>query len=401
MVNGAPYLVSVDMGYGHLRAAWALADRLGVPVQRADCAPLADAADRRVWWASREGYERLSRLSQHPVFGPPFRALLQRLTAIHPSGTASDASRPDGATRFLDRRIERGFGAALCRHLEASGDPLVTTFYAPALAADRFTTATVFCIVTDSEVHRVWAPAKPGDSRIRYLVPAPGTAARLIAYGVPETNITVTGFPLPGDLEDRAEELLDRRLRRLAGRGDGPPLVTFAVGGAGAQAARARCLLESLEGPLRRGEVRLALVAGLRKGLARRFRRWIAKVGVDHDPEAVTIVEADSFETLYRRFNRLLERTDALWTKPSELSFYAALGLPLILDDPVGDHERANARWVALAGGGLQRPTGRDQGTTLTGWLAHGRLAECATNGFAELPRGGTNTIARIVFRSS
>ncbi len=401
MENGAPYVVSVDMGYGHLRAAWALADRLRVPVQRADCAPLADAADRRVWWASREGYERLSRLSQHPLLGPPFRALLQRLTAIRPSGTTSDASRPDGATRFLDRRIERGFGAALCRHLEASGAPLVTTFYVPALAADRFTKADVFCVVTDSEIHRVWAPAKSGNSRIRYLVPASVTAARLIAYGVDPANITVTGFPLPLDLEDRAEELLDHRLQRLAGRGDGPPLVTFAVGGAGAQAARARCLLESLEGPLRQGEVRLALVAGLRKGLAGKFRRWVVAVGADRHPEAVTIVEADSFEALYRRFNLLLERTDALWTKPSELSFYAALGLPLILDDPVGDHERANARWVAQAGAGRRRPPVGDQGTTLMGWLGDGSLAECATNGFAGLPRGGTDAITRIVFNSS
>ncbi len=389
------------MGYGHLRAAWALADRLGVPVRRADCAPLANAADRRLWWASREGYERLSRLSQHPLFGPPFSALLQRLTAIHPSGTTSDASRADGATRFLDRRIERGFGAALCRHLVASASPLVTTFYAPALAADRFTTAQVFCIVTDSEVHRVWAPAEAGDSRIRYLVPAPATAARLITYGVAPANITVTGFPLPAALENRADGLLERRLQRLAGTGDGPPLVTFAVGGAGAQAVRARRLLESLEGPLRHGAVRLALVAGLRKGLARRFRRWVAEVGVDRHPEAVTIVEADSFEVLYRRFNLLLERTDALWTKPSELSFYAALGLPLILDDPVGDHERANARWVEQAGGGRPRPTGRDQGTALMGWLSDGTLAGCATHGFAGLQRGGTDTITRIVFSRS
>lgn len=389
------------MGYGHLRAAFALAGRFGVPVRRADRGPLAGPGEVRLWTAARAAYERLSRLSQRRLLGPPFRRLVQALTEIPPSAVPRPSRPPRRAVRFLERRIAHGFGAGLCSHLQATGAPLVTTFYAPAIAADLLTSAAVFCVVTDSDVHPVWAPADGGRSRINYLVPAPETGARLASYGVRAERITVTGFPLPPVLEERAEPLLDDRLRRLQREGEGPPLLTFAVGGAGAQADRARQLLVALAGPLRAGAVRLALVAGLRPRLARAFRCWAASAGIDGTAGALTIVEAATFDELYERFNAVLERTDALWTKPSELSFYAALGLPLILDDPVGDHERANARWVLAARAGVVRPANVDTGPQVLRWFGDGTLASCARHGFARLPRGGAAAVSQAVFNRS
>jgi hypothetical protein len=389
------------MGYGHLRAACALAERLGVPVRRADREPLSSPGEVRLWRTARTAYERLSRLSQRPLLGPPFRRLLQALTEIPPSAVPRPSRLPRFAVRFLERRIAHGFGAGLCHHLQGSGESLVTTFYAPAIAADLLTSAAVFCIVTDSDVHPVWAPFDGGRSRIRYLVPAPETGARLRSYGVRADSITVTGFPLPAALEERAGPLLEDRVRRLQRGGDGPPLLTFAVGGAGAQSDRARELLRALAGPLRDGAVRLALVAGLRPRLARAFRSWADACGVDGTGGAMTIVEAETFEVLYERFNAVLARTDALWTKPSELSFYAALGLPLILDDPVGDHERANARWVLAARAGVVRPADAEVGPQVLRWLGDGTLAGCARQGFARLPRGGAAAIAEAVFDRS
>jgi hypothetical protein len=49
---------------------------------------------------------------------------------------------------------------------------------------------------------------------------------------------------------------------------------------------------------------------------------------------------ARDFFTYYRQLNQLLADSDVLWTKPSELSFYAGLGVPLVLAKPVGAHER-------------------------------------------------------------
>jgi hypothetical protein len=108
-----------------------------------------------------------------------------------------------------------------------------------------------------------------------------------------------------------------------------------------------------------------------------------------------------SLDAAYRRFNELLERTDVLWTKPSELVFYAALGLPLVLDDAVGDHENANARWILQAGAGVRRPAFGRIATQLARWHHDGVLAECARKAFAGLPRGATKRIVNDVFNMS
>jgi UDP-N-acetylglucosamine:LPS N-acetylglucosamine transferase len=266
---------------------------------------------------------------------------------------------------------------------------------------DRWSDAPVFCVVTDTDVHRVWAPYNGPTSRVQYLVPSSSTGDRIRSYGVRSENVLVTGFPLPPSLERDAERNLQGRLERLSGirfsgvrDADSTPLLTFAVGGAGAQAERGRQLLRALVQPLRAGALRLALVAGTRPRLAARFRKWCKReVGEDWS-RVVEILEATSFESYYRRFNSLLERTDTLWTKPSELVFYAALGLPLILDNPVGAHERANTRWVLDAGAGVFRPSQARIRQGLERWFADGTLAECARSGYSKLPRGGVGAIA-------
>jgi len=52
------------MGYGHLRAAYSLADALKSIVLEADRAPLADADERKLWKRARSLYELTSRVSQ-------------------------------------------------------------------------------------------------------------------------------------------------------------------------------------------------------------------------------------------------------------------------------------------------------------------------------------------------
>mgnify|MGYP001817730893 CR=1 FL=1 len=79
-------LASVDMGYGHLRAAAALGDHLGQQVVRVDEPPHAAPWEAREWRQTKATYELLSRLSQTPVVGGPFRGFLQRLTAVDMSG---------------------------------------------------------------------------------------------------------------------------------------------------------------------------------------------------------------------------------------------------------------------------------------------------------------------------
>jgi hypothetical protein len=149
---------------------------------------------------------------------------------------------------------------------------------------------------------------------------------------------------------------------------------------------------------VKEGRLRLALVAGLRADIAQRFRRWTAEAGIS---EPVEVVCEESFPAYYRRCNELLSRTDILWTKPSELTFYGALGIPLVFARPVGIHERMNQRWARQRGCAFKQESPRHAWSWLREWLGEGALAAAAWSGYTRLPRFGTRRICDIVDRVS
>ena len=57
--SSTPVVASVTMGYGHLRAAYPIAERLGVEVLAVDEPPIADAKDARLWGWVRGMHELL------------------------------------------------------------------------------------------------------------------------------------------------------------------------------------------------------------------------------------------------------------------------------------------------------------------------------------------------------
>ena len=87
------------MGYGHLRAAHALADELGVDVLHADQPPLAAGEEIRLWEAARRLYEWASRISQWPLVGKPFEKILEAVTAIPHFRPGDGGSAASCATR--------------------------------------------------------------------------------------------------------------------------------------------------------------------------------------------------------------------------------------------------------------------------------------------------------------
>ncbi len=78
-----------------------------------------------------------------------------------------------------------------------------------------------------------------------------------------------------------------------------------------------------------------------------------------------------------------------LWSKPSELTFFAALGLPLVFSRPIGEHESYNRRWAIEAGAGLRQRDTAFAAEWLEDWLLDGTLAGAAWNGFLRLPSRG------------
>lgn len=420
-----PIVAAVDMGYGHLRAAAPVAAALGTSVLSVDRAPVAGPEEERLWRRARVGYEWVSRLSQVPWVGLPIRQLLDTATDIPRLHPRRDLSNPTQGSLALDRLIRRGLGEGIIASLRASGSALVTTFYAPAIAADRAGLERVFCVATDSDLNRIWAPVEPERTRIQYLVPTQRAGRRLRAYGVPEERITFTGFPLPDELVGGPglsilRQNLAARLVRLDPSGEfrrnmpeelehflgvlpreasvEPPLLTFAVGGAGAQVNLAAAFLPGFAAALGAGRIRIALVAGVRPVVEARFREAVRRAGLERllgGP--LQILSAPTFDDYYQRFNALLARTDILWTKPSELTFYAALGLPLVLAPPVGVHEWYNRRWARDAGAGLKQREARFAAEWLTDWLADGVLAAAAWAGYTRLPKFGLQRILDAV----
>jgi hypothetical protein len=413
------------MGYGHLRAARPLADALGQPVLHVDRAPLAGDDEQRLWRRVRSGYEWISRVSQVPFAGGPLRFALDQATSIPRLHPYRDLSRPTRGVITLERLMRRNLGEGLVAKLRSSGAPLLTTFYSPAIVADRAGLADVHCVVTDTDVNRIWAPVNARATRIHYLAPTHQVIRRLRSYGVPADRITFTGFPLPDELvgglglpaltrnlasrlvrldpagefrRERAEELA-RFIGALPEAEEGvPPLLVYAVGGAGAQARMTHLFLPGLRRPIEEGRLRVALVAGVKPAVAEVFHAALRRAGLEAAiGRGVEVLLERDFDAYYSAFNALLARADILWTKPSELCFYAALGLPLVCGPPVGVHERYNRRWVREAGAGVKQRDPRFAAEWLEDMLADGSLAAAAWSGFLRLPKFGLYRILESV----
>jgi hypothetical protein len=175
-------------------------------------------------------------------------------------------------------------------------------------------------------------------------------------------------------------------------------MLTFAVGGAGAQTDLPELFLPRFRALLERRALRITLVAGTRPDVANRLRASVERAGLaEHLDGDVRVLEASSFAEYHRRFSDLLRSTDLLWTKPSELSFYAALGIPLVTAPPIGEHERFNLRWLREHGAALKQRNPRNAAGWLQEWLTDGTLAAAAWWGYTRLPKLGTYEIARVL----
>ncbi len=404
------------MGYGHERAAWPVARMLGAAIEHADRAPLADAREARLWAGVRRFHEVVSKGTRLPSpLGRAFSALMDAVTYIPRFDPSRDDSAPNLATRWMDARIRAGVGHGLVERLRRSGEPLFATFYTPAVAADRAGLDGVHCLVTDTDCNRVWVQSKAAQSRAVYFAPTERVRDRLATYGVRPQNVVLSGFPLADSLvgPDGAPTLrrnLAARLARLGEKresirgelgdvpdeGELPPLVTFAVGGAGAQVPIARALVAALGPAIREGRLRLALVAGIRREVREALDDVVRSNRVGN---VVQILWAPSLGEYFDAFDALVTRTDVLWTKPSELVFFAALGLPLVLAPHLGAQEIANREWILEHGAGIDQGDAAHAGEWLLGAIADGTLARAAWAGFRRLEASGTYRILDVLGR--
>jgi len=426
--NGA-YVISVNMGYGHQRTAYPLKylTPKGQIINANDYRSIPDK-DRKIWEGTRWFYELVSRLKRVPLIGETIFLIydeFQKILSFYPK---RDLSKPNFQLKQIFSLIKKGWGKNLIKKLSREPLPLISTFFIPAFMAEAFNyPGKIYCVVCDTDISRTWAPLNPSQSKIKYFAPNFRVVERLKLYGVKSENIFLTGYPLPtenittdpsaGRLEILKNDLLHRFLNldpqgryqyyygalikkylgELPSKTDHPLTLMFAVGGAGAQKEIGVKVVKSLAKKIKEKEVKVILVAGVRKKVRDYFIQNIEKLGLKDNN--VEIIFAENIEDYFQKFNQALRKTDILWTKPSELSFYAALGLPIIIAPSIGSQEDFNKSWLLKSGFGNFQKDPRHTDQWLFDWLSQGYLAEAAMQGFIEGEKLGAFNIQKIVIK--
>ena len=156
--------------------------------------------------------------------------------------------------------------------------------------------------------------------------------------------------------------------------------------------------IKSLAKKIKNQEIKVILMAGTRKNVYRYFLENIKIIGLENNlNKNIEIVFAETVDGYFSQFNQKLRKTDILWTKPSELSFYTALGLPIIIASPLGSQEFFNRRWLLRLGSAVDQddPDYADQ--WIFDLLNSGWFAEAAMQGFVEVEKLGTYNIQKII----
>ncbi len=426
------WVISVNMGYGHQRTAFPLKslapeseiinanDYEGIP-----------EGDRRIWETTRKGYEFISNFKRLPLLGNLFFSLFDRFQKIFNFYSVRNFQRPSYQLKQTLSLIRGGWGKHLVGELIAKNRergeilPVISSFFTPAFMAEYWGyPGDIFCIVCDADISRTWAPLHPKQSKIKYFAPTERVAERLELYGVKHENIFLTGYPLPEELlgekdllvlkddlrhrllnldpqkrySQKYEVLIKDKLGKLPAVSGHPLTLLFSVGGAGAQKELAIEIVRSLKGRIKKGEIRMILSAGTRAIIQEYFQKSLKELfPAKPFDSGVEILFGHSIQDYFQKFNNALRTTDILWTKPSELSFYAVLGLPIIIAPTIGSQEEFNKRWLVKSGFGIAQENPNLTEEWLLDWLNQGFLAEAAMQGFVEGEKSGTMKIKEII----
>jgi hypothetical protein len=141
--------------------------------------------------------------------------------------------------------------------------------------------------------------------------------------------------------------------------------------------------------------VRLNLAAGTKKPVQRFFQD--VKAEIANSGDGIRVISADTIEEYFTKFNAVLRTTDIFWTKPSELSFYAALGMPIITTPALGSQETFNRKWLLDIQAGIRQENPDYAHQWLMDLLNKGRLAEAAWSGFLKARKLGTYKIIEVL----
>lgn len=410
------FVLSIDMGYGHQRTAYALKNlSIRKKIINANSYKDIPEKDKELWDNSKSFYEFVSRFKRVPLIGKLMFALFDKTQAVENFYTTKNLTKPSFMQRGTYPLFEKGWGKHLIKSLgnglkKRNAPPLVSTFFTTAFMAEYFNyPGEIFCVVCDTDISRSWAPLEPQNTRIKYFAPTERAYDRLKMYGIPEKNIYLTGYPLPlenigkcdmkilkNDLKERIVNLdpnkiyqrkygviIEKHLGTIPEKPSRPLTIVFAVGGAGAQKEYGIEIAKAFAKEIREKKIKLILVAGTKSIIKKYFEEELEKERLD-SLKGIEIIYAPSFEEYYNIFNKAIRKADLLWTKPSELSFYANLGLPIIIAPTIGSHEDINKQWILESGFGYEQKNIKFAKQWLMNEINEGNFAKMAMHGYID-----------------
>ena len=419
------WIIAADMGYGHQRTAYPLRDiAFGGKVINANSYQGIPKKDRNFWQQTRALYEFISRFKRIPILGDAMFAVLDRFQKIMSYYPKRDLSMPNITLKNIFYFIKRGWGRDLIERLQKNPLPFVSTFFTPAFMAEELKYPNqIYCVVCDADINRTWVTINPKKSKIKYFAPCTWVRDRLKMYGVDPKKIFLSGYPLPKENIGKDMEILKEDMRHrivnldpnkkyrkiyeplikgslgnLPEKSNHPLTIMFSIGGAGAQKEIPLNAINSLKNKIKDKKLRFIIAVGVREELREYFAENIKGLKLDGWVHILSAITTDEY---FKLFNEALRETDILWTKPSELSFYAGLGLPIIVAPTIGSQEDFNKKWLLHVGAGISQENPKYADQWFYDSLNAGDFAESAMQGFMEIEKMGTYNIEKIISENS
>lgn len=345
-------ILSVSAGAGHVRAAEALRARAaeaypGVQATHIDLMEWVPKVFRKVYAESF-----LYVVEKHPeIWGYLY-------------GRSDQPPREYSKTEALRKALERLNTVRFMKLLkDLDPDQIICTHFLPAQLLSRkirkgaFGRPGVFKLpvwvaVTDFDVHRLWIHERMAG----YFAASDEVAYRMAAKGIDPGTIQVTGIPIMpafsaprngaaprgnGAPLDKAE------CARSLGLDPSRPILALMAGGAGVGAGTGGGGLEATAARLLSlpGDFQLAALAGRNEALLADLKRLASSHPGRFFPMGFT-----------RTIERLMAAADIAITKPGGLttSECLAMGLPMILVNPIPGQEERNADYLLENGAALK-----------------------------------------------
>lgn len=417
------WIVSISMGLGHQRATYPLKDMAKEKILLIGQKETSPEEEIKLLTKMTRTYEFISKMKKVPLIGNAIYSIVERIQYIPPLYPLRDMSEPCLNNKVVDRYLNKGLGATLMKKIMADPLPYISSYPIPAMIADHYDYGRNYCLICDAQINRGWVASNPKKSKMMYFAPCGHAVKRLRQYGVTDDRIFLTGFPMPKSLTGGPDlEILKydlgQRLHYLDPNNRFWPLhgtnvehflgknntifknervmsVTYAVGGAGALREVGIDIAISLKDYIKEGKIKVNLVAGIRPEVKEYFDEALKEARFEKDD--VYVLYSDDIYDYFEKFNALMRVTDVLWTKPSELSFYAGLGLPIMMHAPLGSQEVYNRKWLVEIQAGIDQNDAKYTHQWFIDLWETGRLAEAAWDGFLKARKYGTFKIEEIL----